>query len=391
MRTKKDMTEILNEARSRFKVETAESAKKDDIVNFFKVAYSDQFNAPDYHNEEEALKRWGWANVGNPNIQDKQFPAWFCKDAKKDVIAGHLGIIPVSIKVKNNSYATVWGRDMIVSPEWRGQGIASLLFDTIMKKVKNSTIFFLLAGLNDYAVSIYKKLGFIHLGYIPLYVRIIRLDAILRKRIRNKNLLNLLNILGNIFLKIVYMPSWRSNTRSKSILVTKIRRFDSSFDVLWRKASLSFPIIVKRDMANLNWRFVDQPYWEYIIFKAVDKKEEELKGYAVLREGKSQGLHTGVVTDFFAQPDDRETLIALINFIIRYFEKRTSVDLIRCDIMNRKFERILRKFGFINIRSNTHFMVANINKNIVDPKFIINRNNWFINYADCDLDLSGSR
>ncbi len=389
MSTKKDIKEVLGKAKESFRVESAAASKKEEITNFFKLAYVDQFNAGDFQNENDIIKRWEWANIKNPHIEGKEFPAWFCKDKKSGEITGHAGIMPVSIKIKNKHYPAVWGRDMIVPLKWRRQGIASLLFTTAMEETKNKAALFLLGGANDYAVSIYRKLGFIYLGRIPLHVRIIKFDGILRKYLQNNILLKPLNFLGGLILKIFYLPSWfRMHKGNGNICIKEIQHFDKSFDTLWKKASVCFPIIISRDSINLNWRFVHQPYWDYRIFKAENKKDGELTGYAVLRQGQSQGLRIGVVSDFFTCSDDAATMISLVSFIIRYFEKKGNIDLIKFSIMNKKFEHILRKLGFISIRSASHFMAGNVNKEL-DQEFIVDRNNWFINYADTDLDLSG--
>jgi len=391
MSCKKDIALVLEESKGRFTIETANLAKKEDVFNFFQQAYADQFNAADFQNSKDFSVRWEWANVKNPNIEDNEFPAWFCKDKESEEIVGHLGVIPVSINIKNSLYRAVWGRDMITPLKWRKKGIASFLFNTAMEKTKGKAAVFLLGGANDYAVAIYKKLGFIHLGYIPLYVRIIKFDTILQNFIKSELLRNLLGLISKSLLCVFYIPSWLIRKMGeKNIYIKEVTSFDNSFDILWKKTASLFPIIVCRDSKSLSWRFIDQPYWDYKIFKVEDKENGELQGYFVLREGKSHGLSIGVVSDFFASPEDTDTMISMGKFIIRYFKEKGGIDLIRCDILSKSFERILKKIGFIRVRSRSHFLVGNIDETI-DSEFIRNRRNWFINYADSDLDLSGQR
>jgi GNAT superfamily N-acetyltransferase len=391
MSGKKDIAEVLEEARRLYKIEKADTAGKEDLVGFFKTAYADQFNAADYRNSDDILARWEWSNVKNPSVEAGEFPAWFCKDRKSEEIVGHLGVIPALIKIKGNYHRAVWGKDMIVPARWRGSGIASLLFDTAMKRMEDRASLFLLGGSNDYAVAIYKRLGFTHLGYIPLYVRVLKPDAILQKGVGGAFPRGLLKFFGGIFLKIFDAPLWIAGKGdSKNIRVKEITYFDGSFDILWEKASSIFPVIIRRDSENLNWRFVNQPYWNYKIFKAEDRESGKARGYVVLREGQSHGLPTGVISDLFALPDDASTIASLVIFAVNYFKKMGRVDLIRCDILSRGFGKILRKTGFIRIRSKSHFMVKCMNREF-DPAFILNSDNWFINYADSDLDLSGRR
>jgi len=382
---------VLSEAAEHYRVETADSVKKEDLLVFFKLAYSEQFNAEDYHNQEGVARRWEWRNLKNPDISSRQFPSWVCRDSKTNAIVGHFGTMPVSLKYKGASYPAAWGIDLIATPRYRKSGIASFLVSSVLKNTKNNLSLFLLAGLNDYVVEkVFKKVGFIHLGHIPAYIRINKLDNILQSKIRIGILARLMGIFGDILLNLLYVPSYLRGLkyRNRETTIAEVESFDTSFDRLWEKTSGSFPVVIKRDSKHLNWRFVTQPYWKYKIFKA--ERNGELKGYIVLREGKSRGLRVGVVSDIFCVPDDIRTIDSLIIFVIKTFKKKRDIDLIRCDMLHRNFERILRKFGFIRMRSSSHFMVTNIHRDM-DPNFVANRDNWFVNYADCDLDLSGRR
>ena len=229
------------------------------------------------------------------------------------------------------------------------------------------------------------------MGYIPLYVRINRLNHIIRSKVNNRLLAPFLNILGSSAVKIIYMPSqvirytygWK-----KDIFITEIAYFDNSFNKLWEDASGSFGLIVRRDNAYLNWRFVNQPYWKYKIFKAFRKDNDNPVGYIVLREAVSRGLRVGVITEIFAAPDDSSIIVSLVNFAISYFAQKNEVDLVRCNMLNKDFGRVLKKCGFINIQSSSRFMFTNVNQEL-DAAFFASRNNWFLDYADSDLDLSG--
>jgi GNAT superfamily N-acetyltransferase len=387
------LQKFLLEASKNYRVETAAGIKKKDLIDFFKLAYSDQFNAADYENEEGIMKRWEWANIMNPNIHGNLFPAWVCKDNRNNKIVGHCGLIPIFLKIKDICYPAAWVRDLIVPLKYRRSGIGSFLFDTVLKNNKDKFAMFLLAGTNDYGTAFYKKLGCFYLDRIPLFIRINRLVNILETRLHNRLLIRFLATFGGIFLKFLNASFYKKSSKSyenDEILVTQIQNFDNSFDKLWEYASSGFAIITKRDRDNLNWRFVKQPYWRYKIFKAESKKSGEIKGYVVLREGNSRGFRIGVISDLFAYPKDIRTIASLISFAVKFFEKKDNIDLVRCDILNKNFASILRKFGFISIPSNSHFMISNIRQNL-DLNFAVNRNNWFIDYADSDLDLSAQK
>jgi len=389
MQKRKNLDRVLSEVAERYTVEPADSVKEEVMIDFLKSAYAGRPAADNYRDKAQAIRRQQWLKLKNPNLNNEQSISWVARDRKSGALVGHFGIMPISLKYKESSYPAAWGIDLIVPRKFRKSGIASFLASSVLKNTKDKLGLFLLAGANDYVVSkVFKKVGFMHLGHIPLYVRVNRLGNILQKKMPLAILARFLSIIGEGALRLFYIPSYiRAFKYKKSgIVLTKIEKFDKSFDKLWEKASPGFPLATKRDSTTLNWRFVDQPCRKYRIFKAGDGLGGETKGYIVLRTGKSRGLNAGIISDLFARADDIRTIAALTNFAVKYFEKKSDIDLIRCDILHKGFSRVLKRLGFINIRSGSHFLAANASRGM-DARFVADRANWFITYADSDLDL----
>lgn len=381
MNKKVEVSKVISRVSKRYKFERLVFEKKVSLVSFFKEAYIDQFNAPEFGNEDVIAKKWNWINVLNPNLPDSQLPSWICTSNGK--IVGHFGIIPVSLKFGKKYYMSCWGRELIILPQFRKLGIGPLLVTRVIEDIKQDMLIFMVGGLNDHVYAIYKKFGFIDSGFIPLYIRISNLRNVLHLILSHRILINLLSRAGEFLLRLFYLIC--SGRKSKKIQIREISKFDERFDTFWNEVSAQFPIIIKRDQRSLNWRFVEQPYWKYKIFKA--EVDGILKGYIVLRRGLSKGLKAGIISDLFAHPNDTRTISALIHFAIKYFESGPPVDILRCNIKHRKFENVLKRNGFIQMRSNTRFLFAVCQDNI-DLSLLKDRKNWFITYADSDLDLS---
>lgn len=371
----------------------AHPTDRTELVDFLKAAYADQFNAAEYQNTKSIIERWEWATTRNPHKEGAQSSGWICRENKSNKIVGHFGIIPISLKYKNNLYTAVWGRALVVLPEFRQLGIGPFLVASVLKETESKAIAFLIAGGNPEVYAMYKKFGFVDMGHIPLYVRINRIHHIIHSKVKVRLVSSFLSMLGDCMVKIMHMPSQIRRyvcKKRKDIVITEITCFDESFNTLWENASASFNLMVKRDSTYLNWRFVDQPYWKYKIFKASRKNNHNPVGYIVLREGESRGLRTGIISEIFAAPNDASVMLSLVNVASSYFAKRNDIALVRCTMLHKEFEHILKRCGFINIPSSSHFMFTNINQEF-DRNFFANRDNWFLDYADADLDLSGQR
>ncbi|NQT22811.1 MAG: GNAT family N-acetyltransferase [Candidatus Omnitrophica bacterium] len=388
MQSENKISKIPSGINKHYIVEMPTSTEKKILIDFFKQAYSDQFNAPYHQNEEEIVKRWDWYNVKNPNVRNKQSTSWICKVRKTGKIVGHCGIIPALLKHKDTCSSIAWGRDFIVLPEFRKLGIGPFLLDSVLKKIKNEISLFLIAGGNEEVFKIYKKLGFVDLGYIPLYVRMVRIDNILKNKLTNQLVAHSLGFVGKGVLNILHTASFMQSIkyRKQETAIEEIFNFDDSLDELWKSASCSLPLIIKRDIASLKWRFIEQPYWKYRIFKALNENGKKTKGYIVLRKGKSRGFNVGIISDLFAASWDIQTIFSLVNFAVKYFEEKGDIDLVKCNILNKNFEFVLKKLGFMNMASSSRFMITNITEPL-NSTLVSNRNNWFINCADSDLDL----
>lgn len=387
------ISEFIKRIACHYKIYPVQSSDLSEVVAFFKAAYADQFNASEYKNEDDIIKRWKWANIENPNRDGLGPLAWICRENSSKKIIGHFGVIPIALKCKDRYYPAVWGRDLVVLPEFRKLGLGPFLVAGVLKELKNRAVIFLAAGVRDHVYPMYKKFGFADMGLISLYVRVNCLRDIIRSKINNRLLASLLSILGNLGLKIVDMPvqiKERIHKMNSDISIEQIECFDNSFDKLWETASVSFGLIARRDSAYLNWRFIDQPYWNYKIFKALRKDNSFPSGYIILREGVGRGLRTGVITDLFASANDLPIIKSLIYYAISYFRNKDDIALIRCNILNKEIAGVIRGCGFMNIPCKERFMFTNI-ENGLETDFFSDRRNWFVDYADSDLDLSGSK
>lgn len=389
MDDKTQIKNMINHARERFVVESAEGISDEDIAEFLKAAYSSAYNAPEYADREKVLARWRWINRENPNVGELGFPGWFCKDRSTGELAGHLAYTPLMASVGGTSCLAVWARDLIVLKKWRKSGVFALLFHVFMESVRKRAAFTMLGGAPDHVVARYKKLGFVHLGYLPLYVYPLSCSRILQRYRTPKILAHISGpILQGLLKGKQYLGNMGSPSVPRDVAITRIHECDASFDVFWEKVAGAFPVIIKRDSVYLKWRFLNNPFWHYEIFKA--ERKGELLGYIVLREGLSKQFPSGVISDILAHPDDQDTIRALIRFAQTYFSRKKHLELVRCDILHSRFERQLRKQAFMPVHSTASLLVGNTMDG-TDRGGIFERDNWFMDYSDSDFDLWGRR
>jgi hypothetical protein len=142
-----------------------------------------------------------------------------------------------------------------------------------------------------------------------------------------------------------------------------------------------------RDKEYLNWRYCDVPDVDYTIYLA--EKNKEICGYIVLRSVKVpevRGLLLGCIFDILALPDQDDVIHCLISRAIEYFEKE-KVDAIGCKmIVNKRFQKVFRKHGFIysSFIKYGHFCVYSTHQKISET-YLKDMSSWFIQLGDSDF------
>ncbi|MCQ9207396.1 MAG: hypothetical protein NG740_05935 [Omnitrophica bacterium] len=243
--------------------------------------------------------------------------------------------------------------------------------------------------MNRNSYSIFQKSGFIDLGKMPRYVKILDLEAVLFlygvPRFFARITQAIFRAAWKIYLKV------RLTKKPGDLRIQEVAGLDYEFGKFWDSISTHYNCISKRSTEFLRWRYVDQPLWEYTILKG--ERSGAIRGFVVLRKGRVKsgrlkGHPIGIISDILVHPDDRGALRWLLAEAVKFFrEKRTLI--VKCDILDAKIEKGLSGAGFVKVSSDHRFML-NIYENGMpreDIDLARMRKNWFINSGDSDFDF----
>jgi hypothetical protein len=108
-------------------------------------------------------------------------------------------------------------------------------------------------------------------------------------------------------------------------------------------------------------------------------------GYIVLRQAKKECVERGYIIDILVKANDRKTLEALISKAVLYF-KENKCDLAECLMFTNKksYYKALKRYGFLIKRLRAYFGGYTKDGELLQK--IKNPHNWFITYADPDLE-----
>ncbi|MBI3932553.1 MAG: GNAT family N-acetyltransferase [Acidobacteria bacterium] len=319
---------------------------------------------------EASRRRTDWQYGRNPANAATGPVSWMAHDGERCL--GQMNTMRVALWFGGREIRASWGNDYFVRRDAQGRGLGMLICDAWSDHEDAA----LALGLTPSSYPLFKKLGFVDVGPIAFYQKIVDPGAIARKR------------LGGV-LGPAAAPLLALGLRVRfgcepippaDVTVRAITDFSPEYDTLWERARASYVMCARRDEAYLRWKYLEVPHRRYDVREA--RRAGELVGYAVSREHDYRGLRLGWIVDVFADTRDRGTKDALLASVLATFRGR-GVSRAQAYSMNRPLADDLRRFGFFPGASAVQFCVkAGVETNGAFGDV----GGWNLQFGDGDLD-----
>lgn len=303
-------------------------------------------------------------------------------------IVGQYALLPRLLKIGDKVCSAGLSVDTMVHPDYQGQGIFVTLAKETYNLAARKEIRFIYGFPNGNSYhGFITKLGWTDLYKgIPLWVKPLNIENILKKRlINNKLLASLGDKVGDIAIRMLY------RTQRKSISGCSIREiysFDPRFEFFWDKVLRNHKkIMMVRDRAFLTWRYVEKPANDYVILIA--EKKEDLLGYIVLRCMEEFGLQISFIVDILTIDDKAGVSVDLIFAAIDYFRQK-EMDIVGSLMLpGNRYSHSLKQTGFIKapgklLPQNMYLGIRSFTPSQT-ADFLAKPNNWFITWGDHDV------
>jgi hypothetical protein len=313
------------------------------IVELSKQAFNDRNMGLDY---------WKWRF--EDNIEEKiRVELMF----DHDQLVGHYAVSPVKISSNDKFVLTALSNNAMTHPDYWRKGIFTTLARSLHQRIANEDLDFVWS----FPVNQASYNGFVH----KLNWHEIRNIPTLIMRPENLKHPDL------------------SHTKYK---VEAINYFDASFDDLWERLRNEFAnhfrYFVVRDSKYLNWRYVDNPKYQYKIF--IIRESDSCLGYAITKFYSGEEQLIGDIVDIFCV-FDKEVFLSLVEGSISYLSQNASQI---CCWMNEtcQFYKYLKEVGFTEGSFLTHFGVIPLKALEVEAQgHLFDYSNWYITMGDSDV------
>jgi GNAT superfamily N-acetyltransferase len=315
--------------------------------------------------------RFRWQYEENPHCPPEGPEIWVARE--DGAVLGQYATMPVRLLAKGRLLRGSWGMDVMVRPNLQRKGIGSRLFLYWDQQVEAS----LGLGLSLQSYTLFRKLQFEDVGPVPCYSKVLDPKALLLRRLPAPLAALAAPVLGAA-LSLAFPTRRRATPVETRPLVGD---FGEEYVTLWEKASPRFDFVAERKPDYLQWKYRKPPHVRYDVFEA--RRGKELDGYVVLRAAVRNGARLALLVDLFADPEDRETLDALLDRAIAYAREARAARLQTFTFDRRIAGRLFAK-GFFLIESPMQFCLRI--REGVDESFFRDTSRWHVTFGDSDQD-----
>ena len=317
---------------------------------------------------------WKWHFLENPYASLNNTPLWIVKSG--DRVVGQMATIPVELKVGSDEMRALWIIDFILSAEYRGRGLGKRLMQ-VARETYCTTM--LALGYNKDSEAVLRSHKWVSLGNINRYHIMLFPGNAAKEVAQIAPVRHLTNLIYAPF-----RPSLNKLSADGGGTLREVREFDSSFDELWKDASVQWPCAVVRSSRFLEWQFMKQPGKKFEVRGYYEN--DRLLGYVVLFFRKAvhgEAADKVAISDLCWGAENSEVVIEnLLKGALRLALERRAGGLV-IDVLDTRVEQKLRQFGFWHIKASPPFMAGTFEH----QDLMYERHNWFLTRGDSDVGI----
>jgi len=314
---------------------------------------------------------WRWQVRQNPDGA-----AWIYLVEDRDKIIGHLADLPKRFSVRGRIVLGTLTHDMMVHPDYRRRGVSTATARLGICKVEKEKGEFMTAySIQVESLNSLLKVGWKQVVRLPVLVFPIRFYGVVDRYLHFKLVSVLIGGIARFFYCILF--GRRKKKKGNGVEIKRIHELDEPFDLFWEKAISLYPIMGVRDRTYLNWRYLQHPTRNYVIYRALERGE--MKGYIVLRKVELLNFNSAVIVDLLAL--DSEILHQLVEKGIEH-SRQEGTDLLGFIVPKpHPYYHSLRKEGFLPSFKTFQLLVYSHRKEeiLFDPR------GWYLTWGDTDV------
>lgn len=298
-------------------------------------------------------------------------PLWIYRDPSDGHIAGQQGGLRTALRIDGVDHEAMWATELVVEPELHGRGVGAVLAEVARDAFPLRLAF----KVTPLAQDAFARAGWTTLGTAPLYVRPLRVRAVLRRD----------GALGQALCAadaLMRLADRALAVTHRAHRVEPVARFDDALvDELWQDCRDDYPVIARRDAATLNQRYADFPQPERYHLLGYRHRGQPA-GVAVVRIEDRGGVVAAVLVDVLVRPHHARGLLSAVVDHAR----RLGVDGVWAIQTSRLLRPAFRRAGFVRRDTSWPLMVDAPALDPIAAARVRDAGNWFLTGGDSNVD-----
>jgi GNAT superfamily N-acetyltransferase len=306
------------------------------------------------------------------------------REAGSNRLIGCAAMAPVGVRLSGESVTAALTLKPLIDPEFEGRGIPLDLLRKLDALAAEEKIAFSYAFPDDASFPVLvNQGGFKEVAALSLLIRPLHPERLAMKTTGSRVLARTASIA-----RVVWRtPPSVQQKEVPGLAIDEVKDFDEPFAVFWRRVQHRASLMIVRDSAYLNWRYVNAPECEFAAFAA--RSEGKVRAISVLRAGVLGRFSAGLIVDLIveASGEGRAAGRLLIEHAGAYFRDRDLDMLATLSLRHTDEFRLFRASGFwmpprFMEPHPLHFVVRS---HADEANAAYDLHNWFLTLGDSDV------
>lgn len=325
---------------------------------------------------DRLIGQWHWKYDDNPfNPESRPYIVMLKEDER---IVGVMADLPARVWVRGRISHWVCSCDLAIDTEYRGRGLSRSI---IRRHMADHDMAF--AWMNVASKRAAAPLTGSRSVPIRPLVRLLDVGPAVQGLSGRASLGAVGRVLTRVTRTLVRLPA---PAPVAGVTISARATVDDRFDALWRRASAEGPVMIVRDRAYLDWRFLRRPDATYTILTAT--RGDDVLGYLVLRRVVRYGMPWGYLVDFLVERESPSIWSMLVREALARFREE-GVALVGCLANRPSYRRPLLRLGFLPWRWGPQgYFHARVDA--PDERLHVARDTeqWLVTMGDGDVEMS---
>jgi len=349
-----------------FIIEKSDFSNIEELID---LAYS-YYKERDVNRKEYLI----WQYLQNPAGKAYLYTA---REVGTGELAGQYVVIPVVFNRAGEKVSGSIALNLLTKPKFRRNGLFPRMVSATHKECTEKNVLFTIGMPNHQSYpGLTQKLGFTHLGDIPLLIKPFNLLRFVKSYI-NKNKEDKHG--GVIKLDIIPYTGIKQLLFNSAEEERKINEF-------WDSIKYDYPLSTYKDYIYLKWRYNDLPTREYYVL--YHENNQKIDGIIVLKAEKIWGFKVGMIVDFMIKNKSKRVAKELLDYSKNLCKKKKLDFLTILHTANHEFPQLIRNGFWVVpyklLPQKTHYIVR-LNKEFENSEFLMELRNWKLTFGDYDV------